>query len=85
MRRPFFATGAIPKKNHVIRVPVKENSKIVRHSNRMQLEWMGRQINNMSCSWYSIYNDNDLINVWQLNSLINSIFNGILVNVTFIT
>jgi len=37
----------------------------------MQLEWMCGQIENTSYSWYGIYDNNALINVWQLDSLIN--------------
>jgi len=31
---------------------------------------MGRQVKNTSCSWYNICDNNNLMNIWQLNSLI---------------
>jgi len=73
MRRPFVTMRTVPKSNGVVRVFVEECSKILRNCNEMQLEWMERQIKNMSCSWNGICNNNNIFSIRNLNSLVNSI------------
>jgi len=46
----IFDTKAISKQNSIIRVLMKEGSKVLRHSNKVQLIKMSGQIENMSCS-----------------------------------
>jgi len=76
MRGLFIATRAISKLNKIIKVLVKESSKILKYSNRVQLIRISRQIKNISRSWNGICDNDDLFNIWDLNGLINPISNG---------
>jgi len=63
MKRPFITVRAISKQNKIIRILVKEGSKVLKYRNGMKLIRISKQIENISCSWNGICDNNDLFNV----------------------
>ena len=72
---PVSTLKAIPKCNRVVRAFFKESSKSLGNRNRVQLICMERQIKDLSYSVNSISNNNNILNIQDLNSLINSASN----------
>ena len=72
---PVSTLKAIPKCNRVVRAFFKRSSKSLGNRNRVQLIWVERQIKDLSYSVNSISNDNNILNIQDLNSLINSASN----------
>jgi len=68
-------TRTIPKCDRVVRTLIKESSKILRYSNEVQLIWVERQIKYLPYSMNGISDDNNILDIWDLNSLINSASN----------
>ena len=75
MWRPFITARAIPKGYCVVRVFVKEGSKILKYCNGVQVKRVREQIEDMSCSWYDVSDNDDLFDIWYLNGLIDSTSN----------
>jgi len=68
---PFSFAKALPKKNWVIRISLKEVPKIFYYSNELNLIRMGERIKYLPGQMDSISNDYDMWNVINVDGLID--------------
>ena len=76
MRRPLVAVKTVPEWNQIIIVLIKEVSKIIEYSNRVQLIWIDGYVKNIFSSWNNICDKNNMYNILYLSYMINTISNS---------